>query len=83
MLHVKDAFMDVGAQTFGTQMFIASPSESAALSTIAHELTHMEQAERFGGTQAFYRAYCRGFYRSNFSYRNNELEVEAYANQAL
>ncbi|MDQ3335447.1 MAG: DUF4157 domain-containing protein [Myxococcota bacterium] len=77
MLHVKDAFMDVGAQTFGNQIFIAAPRESASLTTIAHELMHAAQAERLGGTLAFYREYCRAFYRADLSYDNNALEIEA------
>lgn len=82
MLHVKDAFMDVGAQTFGSHIFVASPSTSPSLTTLAHELVHARQAERLGGTLGFYRAYCRAFYRAGFSYANNELELEAYAEEA-
>lgn len=77
VLNVEDAFMDVGAQTFGTEIFIA-PGQ-ATLSTIAHELVHAAQAERVGGTRAFYREYCRGFYEAGFSYAGNGYEVEAYA----
>ena len=79
MLHVKDAFMDIGAQTFGAEIFVAASRESAPLSTIAHELVHAAQAERFGGVLAFYRAYCGAFYDADYSYDGNALEVEAYA----
>jgi hypothetical protein len=48
---------------------------------LAHELTHAKQVERFGGTAAFYREYCRGFYRSGLSYDGNPLEIEAYAEE--
>jgi hypothetical protein len=77
ILHVKDAFMDVGAQTFGTEIFVTP--QSASLETIAHELVHAAQAERVGGTRAFYAEYCRGFYDASFSYAGNAYEVEAYA----
>jgi hypothetical protein len=79
MLHVRDAFMDVGAQTFGNQIFIAATTPS--LETLTHELTHAAQVERYGGAYAFYRAYCRAFYRADFNYYGNALEVEAYANE--
>ena len=79
LLHIEDAFMDVGAQTFGTELFVAASRESTALSTLVHELTHAQQAERLGGPVAFYSAYCLAFYRANFSYDDNALEREAYA----
>lgn len=81
LLHVKDAFMDVGAQTFGTELFVAAPRASAKLSTLVHELTHAQQSERFGGPLAFYAEYCRAFYESGYRYRDNALEQEAYAAQ--
>lgn len=77
MLHVEDAFMDVGAQTFGTEIFVSA--EAASLSTIAHELVHAAQAERAGGALAFYREYCRAFYEAGYRYDDNAYEVEAYA----
>jgi hypothetical protein len=82
LLHVKDAFMDVGAQTFGTQIFTAYANTAGSTRMLAHELTHARQAERFGGAPGFYREYCRGFYRSGLSYDRNPLEIEAYAEEA-
>jgi hypothetical protein len=79
VFNVKDAFMDVGAQTFGHHIYVAAPRESASLTTIAHELMHSAQAERLGGTDAFYREYCRAFYRAGLSYDGNALEIEARA----
>ena len=79
LLHVKDAFMDVGAQTFGSEVFVAASRESVPLSTLVHELTHAQQAERFGGPLVFYAEYCGAFYRAGLRYRDNELEREAYA----
>ena len=81
MLHIEDAFMDVGAQTFGSRIFAAHASASAPTSMLVHELTHAKQSARFGGASAFYREYCRGFYRGGFRYDANPLEVEAYAEE--
>jgi len=82
LLHIQNAFMDIGAQTFGPQIFAASSSGAAPIRMLAHEMTHVKQAERVGGVAAFYTEYCRGFYRAGFSYHRNPLEVEAYAEEA-
>lgn len=81
VLHVKDAFMDVGAQTFGSEIYVAAPSSAPPLATLAHELVHARQAERLGGLAQFYRAYCRAFYQSGLSYDANALEAEARAEE--
>jgi len=82
VLHIENAFMDVGAQTFGAQIFASDASSRDRMHTLAHELTHAKQAERLGGVGAFAGEYCRAFYRSGFSYDGNALEVEAYATAA-
>ena len=82
IFHVKDVFMDVGAQTFGTHVFAKdADSGRTVLSMLAHELTHAKQAERFGGVYSFTGEYCRAFYRARFSYDDNALEVEARAEE--
>ena len=82
VFHIHNAFMDVGAQTFGPEVFASDAASSDRMRTLAHELTHTKQAERLGGVNAFAGEYCRAFYRSGFSYDRNALEVEAYTNAA-
>lgn len=82
LFHIEDAFMDVGAQTFGLDIFAAYPGTNGPLNMLVHELTHVKQLERFGSLSNFMTEYCRGFYRSDLHYDKNPLEVEAYDEEA-
>jgi len=77
--HIQFSF-DVLAQTFAQHIFYDDtyqPGNHRQLAVVGHELTHTEQAARFGGLSGFAREYCRAFYQSGFSYENNALEIEA------
>jgi len=71
---------DIAAQTFGNEIFVNETSMSASrkASLIGHELGHVGQYRKYGGVTGFAREYCSSFYDTNFSYRDNALEVEAY-----
>lgn len=72
------------AQTFGSEVFLKyayDVNNPTALVVVSHELQHARQSQQRGGLGGFERDYCRAFWDSNYSYSNNALEVEAYANQ--
>lgn len=74
---------DTEAQTFGHEIFVRSGADTddATVSIIGHELGHVAQYKKFGGVSGFAREYCTAYWNSNFSYRDNALEVEAYDTQ--
>lgn len=73
------------AQTFGANIYIKDPRRQGSdrqLALIAHEMMHTHQTARSGDLNGFFDEYCRGFYQAGFSYRDNELEKEAYELQS-
>jgi len=74
---------DTIAQTFGNEIYIReSPTfDNRQIALIGHELTHTTQYREHGGIIEFAREYCEAFYDASFSYRHNELEIEAYSQQ--
>lgn len=71
---------NVLAQTFAGHIYYddsVRPGDISQVAVLGHELAHTEQAERLGGLGGFAEEYCREFYRSDFSYENNALEIEA------
>jgi hypothetical protein len=69
-------------QTFGHRIYL-NPSyrkgDSSQLITLAHELVHVKQFERYGSTYGkFGFHYFREYKRAGQNYRNNKLEKEAY-----
>ena len=76
--------MAFSAQTFGNEIFFAhdyKPGDAYQIEVIGHELTHAQQAERAGGLVPFAAAYCTAYYRANWSYDDNAMEVEAVATE--
>lgn len=71
---------DTLAQTFGNEIFVRElvGTENQQIALIGHELGHVRQYRKYGGVIGFARQYCTAFYESNYSYRNNALEVQAY-----
>lgn len=81
-IHIGD--IDVGAQTFGDEIFVSRPydvNDKEMLVWLSHELQHARQAEQRGGLGGFETDYCRAFWDSSYSYRDNALEAEAYAQE--
>jgi hypothetical protein len=74
---------DTTAQTFGDSIYInqAAADDTSTLVLIGHELRHVSQYRKYGGTAGFARQYCTSFYDASYSYRNNPLEVEAFDGQ--
>jgi hypothetical protein len=74
---------DTLAQTFDNEIFIreAPRGDNRQLALIGHELVHARQYRQAGGVVGFARNYCSAFYKANFSYRQNALEVAAYDEQ--
>lgn len=71
------------AQTYGYNIYVRSAKENFSardrLETLAHELVHVEQFERFGKSLSeFGYNYFREYKRAGQNYRNNKLEAEAY-----
>jgi hypothetical protein len=74
------------AQTFGEHIYVRSPlaslSDDERLRLEIHELTHVQQYERFGSSlYAMGFNYFQDYAQAGFSYRNNELERQAYGNE--
>ena len=75
---------DVGAQTFGRDIFVEQAyiaNRFSVRSILAHELEHVRQSYTRGGFIRFSVDYCQAFWDSNFSYRENALEEQAYTVQ--
>jgi hypothetical protein len=74
---------DTIAQTFDDEIYIRESMklDDRQIALIGHELEHANQYREHGGVLEFARGYCGAFYDSEFSYRNNALEVEAYDQQ--
>lgn len=78
---------DYWGQTFGRRIFMDDDGyrdgDVDQLGRLAHEITHTSQSEALGGVPEFAAAYCRAFWRSDFNYRGNALEDEAFRVQGL
>lgn len=74
---------DAGAQTYGEVIYVNfnphAVSDYQRLSTLAHELVHVQQVRRFGGMRGFGYHYFRDWAKDGFSYDRIDLEEEAYA----
>ncbi|PCC70230.1 hypothetical protein SAMN02745121_03449 [Nannocystis exedens] len=74
---------EAGAQNYGYHIYIQAAREDRTplerLVTLAHELVHAEQYERFGGSlQSFGFYYFQEYKKANLVYRDNAFEEEAY-----
>ncbi|MBF0299487.1 MAG: hypothetical protein HQK51_12250 [Oligoflexia bacterium] len=69
-------------QTFGHDVYLVdqiTEDDVNQLSTIAHEMKHIEQIERVGTGIKWYANYCTHWvYDNTYSYEKNSLEREAY-----
>ena len=68
-----------GGQTFGNRIYIINPLDEQRvdqLGIIAHEMKHVEQFSRVGD---WTRDYCKKWIDADFSYNNNQWEIEARA----
>jgi hypothetical protein len=81
-----DVNSDTDAQTFGYTIYVKATRDSMSLrdqvTLLGHELTHVQQFERFGGSLSeFGYQYFKEYKKAGLDYRSNALEAEAYANQ--
>lgn len=85
ILNVRLKNSDTVAQTFCERIFVRDNYRSRdrdQLITLAHELVHSQQCQRFGGAEKFGYQYFKAFKKANLDYNNISLEQEAYAFQA-
>lgn len=76
------AGIDAAAQTFGHAIYVRRPKSGkpAELLLLAHEMVHSRQFEDAGSSLTrFGNRYFRAYYRADYSYANNAMEVEADA----
>lgn len=80
--HIELESVDTTAQTFGYNIYIQQRQpdriSDEIIDTLAHELVHVDQYERFGSTLSnFGYHYFKEFKRGGQKYENNRLEIEA------
>ncbi|MEO6812004.1 MAG: DUF4157 domain-containing protein, partial [Isosphaeraceae bacterium] len=79
---IKLGGTEASAQTYGNNIYIRSSKEGLSdrdrLSLLIHELTHVQQYQRFGSSLSnFGYEYFKEYKKGGLNYENNKLEKEA------
>jgi Domain of unknown function (DUF4157) len=76
--------VDSIAQTYCDRIYLRDspkPNDTDRLVLLAHELTHAQQCQAFGGLSQFGFQYFQGYQQAGQSYEHNPLEKSARANE--
>lgn len=74
--------IDSAAQTYCNRIYVRDadkPHDADRLVLLAHELTHAQQCQEYGGIGKFGFQYFQGYYQGGETYQNNPLEQAAQA----